>query len=110
MVRDYSQRLSVPQAVEQTVVAFIEREGLLAGFLKSHRAEVLDVGITEYKEELHLKNVRTEGRAEGKADVLFSLVSDGDITLERAAEIAEMDFVEFKKLFEESPYAPSGAR
>ena len=68
------------------------------------------MSITKYKEELHLNNVRTEGRAEGRAEVLFSLVADGDITLERAAEKAEMDFIKFKKLYEESPYAPSGVR
>ncbi|MBP3610249.1 MAG: hypothetical protein J6J42_07935 [Lachnospiraceae bacterium] len=68
MVRDSSQRMNIQQAVEQTVVTFIERNGLLSGFLKSHRAEVVDVCITEYKEELHLKNVHNEGRAEGRAE------------------------------------------
>ena len=101
MVRDNSKRMNIPQAVEQTVVDFIERDGLLSGFLKSHRAEVVDVCITEYKEELHLKNVHAEGRAEGKVEVLFSLVADGDISLERAAEKAEIDFAEFKKMYDE---------
>lgn len=66
MVRDNSQKVDVSQAVEQTVVSFIERNGLLSGFLKSHGAEVVDVCITEYKEELHLRNVRAEGLAEGR--------------------------------------------
>ena len=108
MVRDNSQRLDIPQAVERTVVTFIERNGLLSGFLKSHRAEVVDVCITEYKEELHLRNVhaegRAEGRVEGRAEMLFSLVADGDITLERAAEKAELGLVEFKRMYDQSPY------
>ena len=104
MVRDNSQRLDIPQAVERTVVTFIERNGLLSGFLKSHRAEVVDVCITEYKEELHLRNVHAEGRAEGRAEMLFSLVADGDITLERAAEKAELGLVEFKRMYDQSPY------
>lgn len=110
MVRDNSQDSSIPQAVEKTVVAFIERKGLLSGFLKSHRAEVVDVCITEYKEELHLKNVRTEGRAEGRVEVLLALVTDGDITLERAAEKAGMDLVEFKKMYDESIHASANVR
>lgn len=62
--------------------------------------------ITEYNEELHLKNVEAEGRAEGLA-LLFSFVADGTVSLERAAESAKMDFIEFKKLYEESPLCDS---
>jgi len=102
MVRANSQRLNIPQAVEQTVVTFIEGEGLLSGFLKLHRAEVVNMCITEYREELHLKTVRAEGEARGRLEMLFALVADGDITLERAAEKAEMDLTEFKELYEES--------
>jgi hypothetical protein len=33
--------------------------------LDEHRSEVVDLCITEYNEELHEKNLREEGRAEG---------------------------------------------
>lgn len=110
MVRDNAQKLNIPQAVEQTVVTFIERNGLLSGFLKSHRAEVVDVCITEYKEELHLKNVRAEGKAEGRAELLFSLIADEVITLEFAAQKSGLSLAEFKKLYDESPYASANNR
>jgi len=68
MVRERVQSMKISQAVEETVVAFIGRNGLLFGFLKSHRAEVVDVCITEYKEELHLRNVMAEGEAKGRVE------------------------------------------
>jgi len=105
MVRDNMQSMNIPQAVEQTVVTFIENGGLLSGFLKSHRAEVVNMCITEYREDLHLKTVRAEGVTEGRLGMLFALVADGDITLERAAEKAKMDLTEFKQLYERS-YTP----
>lgn len=98
MVRDNLQVLDIAQAIEQTVVSFIERKGLLSGFLKSHRTEVVNVCITEYKEELHLKTVRAEGRI----DILFSLVAAGDISLARAAEMAGIELSEFKQMYESS--------
>lgn len=66
--------------------------------------------ITEYREELHLKTVRAEGEIKGRAEgeikgrmeTLFSLVADGDITLERAAVKAGIELAEFKKLYEEA--------
>ena len=61
--------------------------------------------ITEYREDLHLKTVRAEGVTEGRLGMLFALVADGDITLERAAEKAKMDLTEFKQLYERS-YTP----
>ena len=66
--------------------------------------------ITEYKEELHLKNVRAEGKAEGRAELLFSLIADEIITLEFAAQKSGLSLSEFKKLYDESPYASATNR
>lgn len=110
MVRENLKVQNAEDAVEQAVTAFIERGGLLSGFLKSHRAEVVNVCITEYREELHLKTVRAEGEEKGRAEgeikgrleTLFSLVADGDITLERAAVKAGIELPEFRKMYEET--------
>ena len=40
MVRNHTQRLGVSQAVEQTVVAFIEKNGLLSSFLTRREQEI----------------------------------------------------------------------
>lgn len=44
---------------------------------------------------------RAEGKAEGKMDSLVSLVNDGDITLERAAEKLQMTIPAFKEKVKE---------
>ena len=40
----------------------------MADFLRKHRAEVMDVCITEYNEERVLDAIREEGRVEGYAE------------------------------------------
>ena len=40
-------------------------DDILADFLKNHRAEVMDVCITEYNEKTFVDGIRAEGRAEG---------------------------------------------
>jgi len=40
----------------------------------------------------------------GKAEVLFSLVQDGDLTIEKAAEKMNVDVSEFEKLMEKAGY------
>ena len=44
---------------------------------------------------------KAEGKAEGKIDSLVSLVNDGDITLERAAEKLHMTIPAFKEKVKE---------
>ena len=44
---------------------------------------------------------KAEGKAEGKIDSLVSLVNDGDITLERAAEKLQMTIPAFKEKVKE---------
>ena len=58
------------------------------------------VCLTEYKEELHMKNLYNEGKAQGLA-ILFSFVADGTIAMELAAERAQISLEEFKKMYEE---------
>ena len=56
--------MSVKDAVDKAVVDCIN-DGILADFLKNHRAEVMDVCITEYNEKTFVDGIRAEGRAEG---------------------------------------------
>ncbi|MBQ6158900.1 MAG: hypothetical protein IJJ20_07825 [Thermoguttaceae bacterium] len=82
-------------------------------FLMDNKAEVKHMILTEYDEEKILKELaeeqkeigRAEGRAEGEARgieigtfrTLAELVSDGTITLAKAAQKAGMTAAEFKK-------------
>lgn len=52
------------------------REGILAEFLSAHRAEVIDILLTEYDEEFHIANEKAiseqagiqKGRQEGRQE------------------------------------------
>lgn len=59
----YTLEAAVDQAVEQCI-----GEGIMADFLRKHRAEVKDVILTEYNEERHLKNEKELSFLDGKAE------------------------------------------
>ena len=63
-VRSYSREMDFHEAVERAVSECIE-EGILEEFLRANRAEVIQMSIFEYDEELHMATVREEGREEG---------------------------------------------
>ena len=67
MVRRYKDQMEFEEAVEKAVSDCI-REGILKEFLIANRAEVIQMSIFEYDEELHMATVREEGRDEGRQE------------------------------------------
>ena len=53
------------------------REGIMEEFLIAHRAEVIDVCITEYNEEKVMDAIREEGRKEGIRNTLQTALDFG---------------------------------
>ena len=53
--------------MDKAVTEIIAGKGVLSKLLEEHRAEVMDLCITEYNEELHEKTLREEGRLEAEA-------------------------------------------
>ena len=58
---------STQDSVDKAVVQCIQ-ENILAEFLRKHRAEVLNVCLTEYDEEKVLQSIREEEREEGRKE------------------------------------------
>jgi hypothetical protein len=56
--------MSTKEAVDRAVAACI-KDGILKGFLKKHQAEVNDMLLTEFDEELYTKTIREESYEEG---------------------------------------------
>lgn len=69
----------IDDAVNRAVNECIE-EGILADFLSQNKAEAIAMSIFEYNQEAHMKCVRqesfAEGKAEGKAEDILDLLSD----------------------------------
>lgn len=68
-----AQKKSIKGAVNQAVDECI-KEDVLADFLRKHRAEVMDVCITEYNEERVLDAIREEGYAEGREEGIKNVI------------------------------------
>ncbi len=67
-INDYMQEYNdINIAVDKAVVRCIE-ENILKDFLIKHRAEVLDVVITEFDEEVFANGMKEEGREEGREE------------------------------------------
>jgi hypothetical protein len=68
--------MNVKDAVDTAVKRCIE-ENVLGEFLKKHRAEVMDVCITEYNEKVFVNGIHEEGRAEERAEAIERLLKKG---------------------------------
>ncbi|MBQ4530352.1 MAG: Rpn family recombination-promoting nuclease/putative transposase [Lachnospiraceae bacterium] len=62
-----AEKKSIEEAVNQAVDECI-KEDVLADFLRKHRAEVMDVCITEYDEKRVMDAIREEEREEGRKE------------------------------------------
>ena len=60
---------SIEEVVDEAVKKCIS-ENILADFLQKHRAEVMDVCITEYNEKVFIDGIHAEGRAEGQTELV----------------------------------------
>ena len=59
-----SKRMDINRAVEEAVDSCIE-DGILRDFLIAHKAEVMDMCITEFDEATFVKGIKEEGFEEG---------------------------------------------
>lgn len=67
-IRDFlAMGKTLESAVELAVEACLEN-GILLEYLRKHRAEVKFMILSEYNEELHLKDTYEVGKAEGRAE------------------------------------------
>ena len=92
------------------------RDGILAEFLSSHRAEVFEVLLTEYDEQRHIASEKEASREEGMKEGLEMGLKDGlkaglrkaainlfkrGMSIEEAAIICEEDAGLVRKWYEE---------
>ena len=107
-VRTNSKIMKIEMAVDSAVKTFILKKGILSDFLEKHRAEVLDMCITEYNEELHINNEKkishNEGRIEGREAEILSSVHEGDYSVERGAQKLGITVEEFKERMKAAGY------
>ena len=60
-IKRYLANMGREEAVDRAVTECIARGGKLAEFLLAHRAEVIDIVLTEFDEEAFVKDIREEG-------------------------------------------------
>lgn len=53
------------------------KDNVLSDFLKAHRAEVKEVMLTEYNEKDHITHEKNLSKAEGIAESVIQLLTDG---------------------------------
>lgn len=68
--------LPVKDAVDKAVIHCINN-GIMTEFLKNHRAEVMDVCITEYNEKTFVDGIREEGREEERIKAIRNMIELG---------------------------------
>ena len=111
-VQEYKKSSNLKTAINRAVDECIT-EGILKDILLSHKAEVIELVLTEFDKEKYEQDLkedareeglaegRAEGRAEGALNTLISLVRKGHLVVEKAAEEAGMSVTAFEALLEE---------
>ena len=99
-VRTYQKEMSLDEAVSRAVNECIA-EGILADFLRTNKAEVMNMSIYEYDEELHIKTImdigREEGYEAGMIDVAKEMIKNGD-TNEYVSKITKLTVQDISEL------------
>ena len=90
-VRTYQKEMSLDEAVSRAVNECIA-EGILADFLKANKAEVMNMSIYEYDEELHIKTMMDIGREEGYKTGMSKGI-DGVVSIMRNMNISDEDII-----------------
>ena len=75
-VRKYARIMRIEEAVDRAVTECI-KEGILADFLSSQRAEVIAVSIFEYNEEEEMRKIRASEYKSGKEDGIVQGIKQG---------------------------------
>ena len=107
--KNRSNGMEVEQAVDKAVTYCINNN-ILSEFLTKHRAEVIDVCITEYDEQAFVNGIREEGRQEGRKEgrqegralTLYSLVNSGNLKPDIAAKELGISIHEFEIAMKEA--------
>mgnify|MGYP004649988635 CR=1 FL=1 len=105
---------TLEEAVDEAISKSL-KEGVLKDLLKKNRAEVRNVVLTEYNEELHLKNVREcgyeegydngygsgldQGRMQNQIELVIKKVRKGQ-SLEQSADALETSEDQLKEIYE----------
>lgn len=100
-IKEYRKIYTIEEAVDKAVLTCIDRKGILSGMLEAHRAEVVDMLLTEYNEEEHMESVFNNGREEGRLLEIVSFVKDGICSIETGATRAGMTIEEFEKAMQQ---------
>lgn len=76
-IQTYQKTMDAETAVEQAVTECI-KEGILTEFFTRHRAEVTDLILTEFNEEIFTQGIREEGLEEGLRQGLEQGLKEGE--------------------------------
>lgn len=102
-IKEYRKEMELREAIELAINECI-KENKLKDFLEKHRREVCNMCLTEFDEKLYEDVVREEGIQEGRLNEIFSSVEEGDYSIERGAQKAEMGISEFESAMIKAGY------
>ena len=84
-VRKYARIMRIEEAVERAVTECI-KEGILADFLSSQRAEVIAVSIFEYNEEEEMRKIRASEYRSGKEEGIIETCKELGVSFDQTVE------------------------
>lgn len=82
-------KIDIKAAVNAAVDSCI-KDGIMTEFLIKHKAEVMNVCLTEFDEKVFVDGIREEGISQGRIEAYLEMIDEGNITLKEAAKRLNM--------------------
>ena len=99
MVREYQKSESFSDAIDNAADDCI-KNGVPKEFLLKHRREVNNMTLTEFDEKKYEQVVRSDERA----FLVFELVQDGDLSIDKGAKKLGMSISDFKQAMKDNRF------
>lgn len=99
LVREYQKSESLSDAIDNAADDCIKND-ILKEFLLKHRREVNNMTLTEFDEKKYEQVVRSDERA----FLVFELVQDGDLSIDKGAKKLGMSVSDFKQAMKDNRF------
>lgn len=99
ITREYAKLYDNREEAMNAAIDYCTGHGILEDVLRKHRSQVLGSLLEDFDEKKYERTIREEAREQEKYRLLVKLVKDGKLSVQDAADEADMSVPDFKEKF-----------
>lgn len=99
ITREYAKLYDNREEAMNAAIDYCIGHGILEDVLRKHRSQVLGSLLEDFDEKKYERTIREEARGQEKYRLLVKLVKDGKLSVQDAADEADISVPDFKEKF-----------